>query len=142
MKKIVVDGYKNYTSTLRVEEGANGCPCLVGEQDWDYKLETDIYIGSHRELAKMWQLFRLYSDYFLMYDEPIFSNDAEYCIVVDSANQFGFCDQAVPRICRMDQFNWDYYMDVTPYMSAYGDLLLAENYYKDRLADWEKGVKQ
>ena len=59
MKKITVDGYKGFVSTLRVEEGANGCPYLLGDQDWDYKVRADIYIGSNRELTKLWQIFRV-----------------------------------------------------------------------------------
>ena len=140
MTKIRINGYKGYTSTLRVEEGANGCPCLMGEQDWDCKLEADIYVGSNRELAKMWQLFRIWSDYSLPYDVPKFNNDTEYCIVVEFENEFG-SQVPVPKICRLNDLYWVYYMDVTPYTSAYGDLMLAENLYKDKLADWERKVR-
>lgn len=140
MKKITVDGYKGFTSTLRVEKDVNGCPCLMGGQDWDHKVRADIYIGSNRELAKLWQIFRVCSDYYLQYEVPNFNNNTKYCIIVEFENQFG--DQVpVPRICRMTDFCWDYYMDVTPYISAYGDLMLAENLYKNELAKWEKEVR-
>lgn len=137
MKKIAVDGYKGFVSTLRVEEGANGCPYLLGDQDWDYRVRADIYIGSNRELTKLWQIFRVCSDYYLQYEVPNFNKDTKYCIVVEFKNQFG--DRVpVPRVCRMDQFCWDYYLDVTPDMAAYGDLKLVEKLYKIKLAEWEK----
>lgn len=139
MKKIIVDGYKGFVSTLRVEEGANGCPYLLGDQDWDYRVRADIYIGSNRELTKLWQIFRVYSDYYLQYEVPNFNNNTKYCIIVEFKNQFG--DRVpVPRICRMDQFCWDYYLDVTPYMAAYGDLKLVEKLYKIKLAEHRKWV--
>ena len=137
MKKIIIDGYKGFVSTLRVEEGANGCPYLLGDQDWDYRVRADIYIGSNRELTKLWQIFRVCSDYYLQYEVPNFNNNTKYCIIIEFKNQFG--DQVpVPRICRMDQFCWDYYLDITPYMSAYGDLKLVEKLYKIKLAEHRK----
>lgn len=140
MKKITIDGYKNYTSTLRVEKGEFGCPYLTGTQNWDSKLRADIYVGSNRELAKMWQIFRVVSDYSLPYDEPLFFYDgSEYCIVVEFENKFG-SRVPTPKICRVEDLYWVDYMDVTPYAVAYRDLTIAEDTYKRKLEEWEKEV--
>lgn len=137
MKKIEIRGYANFTSTLRVEEGAFGCPCLVGEQNWDHTVEADIYIGSKKALAKMWQVLKVFSDYYMPYDVPNFNNDTEYCIVVEFENEFGK-QVPVPRILRKDCVAWEYYLGVTPYKVAYGDIVLADNLYESKFEEWKK----
>ena len=137
MKKIEIRGYENFSSTLRVEEGAAGHPCLMGGQNWDNAVEVDIYIGSNRELVKMWQIFRVFSDYYMPYSEPMFNNDIEYCIVVTFEDGFGV-QIPTPRVLRKDCVSWEYYMGVTPYMEAYGESVLVDNLYEKELKEWEK----
>lgn len=105
------DGVVGYEDNKHIAEGDNGEPILMNDcYDYEYSEETEIYVGSHEELKKIWKsLIKNKAEY----SEPNFIKGVEYCIIISDKNQAGEYYPVIPKVCKVSEVDWDYYKNIT-----------------------------
>lgn len=115
MRLLRFDGVVGYKNNSHIAKGDNDEPILMNDcYDYEYREETEIYIGSHEELKEIWQSLTKNKT---QYPEPNFIEDIDYCIVVSEADQSGeHYHTAIPKIYKVSEVNWDHYEDITSWI--------------------------
>lgn len=111
MRLLRFDGVIGYENNNHITKGDNNEPILMKDCDnYEYREETEIYIGSHEELEKIWQSLIKNET---QYSEPNFIKGVDYCIIMADKNQPGEYYPVIPKVCKVSEVDWDYYKNIT-----------------------------